>query len=287
MTKKTLPDIISRCMTRNGTRACAKMLDAIKSQGYKYSTLSAISVAVCDAVIPPQKAELIAEADKQVSQVGKLFNRGLISEGERYKQTIDIWQATTDRVSKALADNLPKDNEIYMMADSGARGSMNQIKQLAGMRGLLANTAGHTIEMPIRANYREGLNILEYFVSARGARKGLADTALRTADSGYLTRRMVDVSQDVIVREIDCGTTDGLWVSEIHEGKEKIESFRERLIGRYAVGDVVNPVTGKVIVPEGKMIDLYDADEIESAGITKLKIRSLLTCRAKIGVCAR
>ena len=263
------------------------MLDAIKAQGYKYSTLSAISVAVCDAVIPPQKQELIAEADQQIAKVGKLFNRGLISDNERYNQTISIWQATTDKVSKALADNLPKDNEIYMMADSGARGSMNQIKQLAGMRGLLANTAGHTIEMPIRANYREGLNILEYFVSARGARKGLADTALRTADSGYLTRRMVDVSQDVIVREIDCGTTDGLWVSEIHEGKEKIESFRERLIGRFAVGDVVNPVTGKVIVPEGKMIDLYDANEIEAAGITKLKIRSLLTCRAKTGVCAR
>ena len=274
-------------MTRNGTRKCAKMLDAIKAQGYKYSTLSAISVAVCDAVIPPQKQELIAEADQQIAKVGRLFNRGLISDNERYNQTIAIWQATTDKVSKALADNLPKDNEIYMMADSGARGSMNQIKQLAGMRGLLANTAGHTIEMPIRANYREGLNILEYFVSARGARKGLADTALRTADSGYLTRRMVDVSQDVIVREIDCGTTDGLWVSEIHEGKEKIESFRERLIGRFAVGDVVNPVTGKVIVPEGKMIDLYDANEIEAAGITKLKIRSLLTCRAKTGVCAR
>ena len=286
MTKKTLPDIISRCMTRNGTRACAKMLDSIKAQGYKYSTLSAISVAVCDAVIPPQKDELIADADKQVSQVNKLFNRGLISENERYTQTINIWQATTDKVSKALADNLPKDNEIYMMADSGARGSMNQIKQLAGMRGLLANTAGKTIEMPIRANYREGLNILEYFVSARGARKGLADTALRTADSGYLTRRMVDVSQEVIVREIDCGTTDGLWVSEIHEGKEKIESFRERIIGRYAVGDVINPVTGEVIVPEGKMIDLYDANDIEAAGITKLKIRSLLTCRAKVGVCA-
>ena len=274
-------------MTRNGTRKCAKMLDAIKAQGYKYSTLSAISVAVCDAVIPPQKQELIAEADQQIAKVGRLFNRGLISDNERYNQTIAIWQATTDKVSKALADNLPKDNEIYMMADSGARGSMNQIKQLAGMRGLLANTAGHTIEMPIRANYREGLNILEYFVSARGARKGLADTALRTADSGYLTRRMVDVSQDVIVREIDCGTTDGLWVSEIHEGKEKIESFRERLIGRFAVGDVVNPVTGEVIVPEGKMIDLYDANEIEAAGITKLKIRSLLTCRAKTGVCAR
>ena len=287
VTKKTLPEIISRCMTRNGTRKCAKMLDAIKAQGYKYSTLSAISVAVCDAVIPPQKQELIAEADKEIAKVGKLFNRGLISDNERYNKTIDIWQKTTDKVSKALADNLPKDNEIYMMADSGARGSMNQIKQLAGMRGLLANTAGHTIEMPIRANYREGLNILEYFVSARGARKGLADTALRTADSGYLTRRMVDVSQDVIVREIDCGTTDGLWVSEIHEGKEKIESFRERLIGRFAVGDVVNPITGKVIVPEGKMIDLYDANEIEAAGITKLKIRSLLTCRAKTGVCAR
>ena len=223
VTKKTLPDIISRCMTRNGTRACAKMLDAIKAQGYKYSTLSAISVAVCDAVIPPQKSEIIADADKKVSQVSKLFNRGLISDNERYNQTIAIWQATTDKVAKALAANLPEDNEIYMMADSGARGSMNQIKQLAGMRGLLANTAGKTIEMPIRANYREGLNILEYFVAARGARKGLADTALRTADSGYLTRRMVDVSQDVIVREIDCGTTDGLWVSEIHEGKEKIE----------------------------------------------------------------
>ena len=242
---------------------------------------------MCDAVIPPQKQELIAEADQQIAKVGRLFNRGLISDNERYNQTIAIWQATTDKVSKALADNLPKDNEIYMMADSGARGSMNQIKQLAGMRGLLANTAGKTIEMPIRANYREGLNILEYFVSARGARKGLADTALRTADSGYLTRRMVDVSQEVIVREIDCGTTDGLWVSEIHEGKEKIESFRERLIGRFAVGDVVNPITGKVIVPEGKMIDLYDANEIEAAGITRLKIRSLLTCRAKTGVCAR
>ncbi len=286
VTKKTLPEIISRCMTRNGTRKCAKMLDAIKAQGYKYSTLSAISVAVCDAVIPPQKQELIAEADKEIAKVGKLFNRGLISDNERYNKTIDIWQKTTDKVSKALADNLPKDNEIYMMADSGARGSMNQIKQLAGMRGLLANTAGHTIEMPIRANYREGLNILEYFVSARGARKGLADTALRTADSGYLTRRMVDVSQEVIVREIDCGTTDGLWVSEIHEGKEKIESFRERIIGRYAVGDVITPVTGEVIVPEGKMIDLYDANDIEAAGITKLKIRSLLTCRAKVGVCA-
>ena len=286
VTKKTLPDIISRCMTRNGTRACAKMLDAIKAQGYKYSTLSAISVAVCDAVIPPQKSEIIADADKKVSQVSKLFNRGLISDNERYNQTIAIWQATTDKVSKALADNLPKDNEIYMMADSGARGSMNQIKQLAGMRGLLANTAGHTIEMPIRANYREGLNILEYFVSARGARKGLADTALRTADSGYLTRRLVDVSQEVIIREEDCHATEGIWVREISEGNSVVESFKERLNGRYSLHDVHDPATGELLVSKEKMMDMFDAEKIVNAGITELEIRSVMTCRAHVGVCA-
>ena len=286
VTKKTLPDIISRCMTRNGTRACAKMLDSIKAQGYKYSTLSAISVAVCDAVIPPQKDELIADADKQVSQVNKLFNRGLISENERYTQTINIWQATTDKVSKALAANLPKDNEIFMMADSGARGSMNQIKQLAGMRGLLANTAGKTIEMPIRANYREGLNILEYFVSARGARKGLADTALRTADSGYLTRRLVDVSQEVIIREEDCHATEGIWVREISEGNSVVESFKERLNGRYSLHDVHDPATGELLVSKEKMMDMFDAEKIVNAGITELEIRSVMTCRAHVGVCA-
>ena len=286
VTKKTLPDIISRCMTRNGTRTCAKMLDAIKAQGYKYSTLSAISVAVCDAVIPPQKDELIADADKQVSQVSKLFNRGLISENERYTQTINIWQATTDKVSKALAANLPEDNEIFMMADSGARGSMNQIKQLAGMRGLLANTAGKTIEMPIRANYREGLNILEYFVSARGARKGLADTALRTADSGYLTRRLVDVSQEVIIREEDCHATEGIWVREISEGNSVVESFKERLNGRYSLHDVHDPATGELLVSKEKMMDMFDAEKIVNAGITELEIRSVMTCRAHVGVCA-
>ena len=286
VTKKTLPEIISRCMTRNGTRKCAKMLDAIKAQGYKYSTLSAISVAVCDAVIPPQKQELIAEADQQIAKVGKLFNRGLISDNERYNQTIAIWQATTDKVSKALADNLPKDNEIYMMADSGARGSMNQIKQLAGMRGLLANTAGKTIEMPIRANYREGLNILEYFVSARGARKGLADTALRTADSGYLTRRLVDVSQEVIIREEDCHATEGIWVREISEGNSVVESFKERLNGRYSLHDVHDPATGELLVSKEKMMDMFDAEKIVNAGITELEIRSVMTCRAHVGVCA-
>ena len=287
VTKKTLPDIISRCMTRNGSRKCAKMLDAIKAQGYKYSTLSAISVAVCDAVIPPQKDELIADADKQVSQVSKLFNRGLISENERYSQTINIWQATTDKVSKALAANLPEDNEIFMMADSGARGSMNQIKQLAGMRGLLANTAGKTIEMPIRANYREGLNILEYFVSARGARKGLADTALRTADSGYLTRRMVDVCQDVIIREADCGVEKGIVVSEISEGGQVIEKFSERIKGRFPVRDILKPGTDEVLISKDHMMTEDDAALMESFDIHSAEIRTVLTCRAHSGICAK
>ena len=286
ITKKNLPDIISRCLTKHGTKTTAAMLDRIKAQGYKYSTISAITVAVCDAVIPPQKPELLAEADAKVSKVIKQFNKGLISNEERYNSVIQIWQETTDKVSKALADNLPDRNPIFMMADSGARGSMNQIKQLAGMRGLLANTSGKTIEMPIRANYREGLNILEYFVSSRGARKGLADTALRTADSGYLTRRLVDVSQDVIIREEDCGAADGILVTDIREGKEEIEKLSERLIGRYAVGDI-KAEDGRVIVPEGKMMDLFDAQAVVDAGITSVEIRSVMTCRAKHGVCAR
>ena len=286
VTKKNLPDIISRCLTMNGPHATAEMLDHIKAQGYKYSTISAITVAVCDAVIPPEKPALMAEADAQVSKVLKQYNKGVLSDNERYERVIRIWQDTTDKVSKALAKNLPARNPIFMMADSGARGSKNQIKQLAGMRGLLANTSGKTIEMPIRANYREGLNVLEYFVSSRGARKGLTDTALRTADSGYLTRRLVDVSQEVIIREEDCGATEGIMVSDLREGKEEIEKFSERLIGRYAVRDVVNPATGEIIVPYGKMMDLYDAEKIEEAGITELEIRSVLTCRAKRGVCA-
>ena len=286
VTKKNLPDIISRCLTMNGPHATAEMLDHIKAQGYKYSTISAITVAVCDAVIPPEKPALMAEADAQVSKVLKQYNKGVLSDNERYERVIRIWQDTTDKVSKALAKNLPARNPIFMMADSGARGSMNQIKQLAGIRGLLANTSGKTIEMPIRANYREGLNVLEYFVSSRGARKGLTDTALRTADSGYLTRRLVDVSQEVIIREEDCGATEGIMVSDLREGKEEIEKFSERLIGRYAVRDVVNPATGEIIVPYGKMMDLYDAEKIEEAGITELEIRSVLTCRAKRGVCA-
>ena len=290
VTKKKLPDIISRCLTKHGTKRCAIMLDHIKAQGYKYSTLSAITVAVPDAIIPEEKPAILAAADKKVEKVMKNFNRGLISDEERYKNTVEIWQAATEEVSNALSTNLKthhQRNPIYMMSDSGARGSMDQIKQLAGMRGLLANTAGKTLEMPIRANYREGLNILEYFISSRGARKGLTDTALRTADSGYLTRRLVDVSQEVIIREEDCHATEGILVSEISEGNATIESFSERLIGRYALHDVKDPKTGELIVSKDKMMDMFDAEKIKAAGITELEIRSVMTCRAHVGVCAR
>ena len=290
LTKKGLPDIISRCLTKHGTKVCAMMLDQIKAQGYKYSTLSAITVAVPDAIIPDEKPAILAAADKKIEKVMKNFNRGLISDEERYRSTVAIWQAATEEVSDALSNNLKahhQRNPIYMMSDSGARGSMDQIKQLAGMRGLLANTAGKTLEMPIRANYREGLNILEYFISSRGARKGLTDTALRTADSGYLTRRLVDVSQEVIIREEDCHATEGILVSEISEGNATIESFSERLIGRYALHDVMDPKTGELIVSKDKMMDMFDAEKIKAAGITELEIRSVMTCRAHVGVCAR
>ena len=289
LTKKGLPDIISRCLTKHGTKTCAMMLDQIKAQGYKYSTLSAITVAVPDAIMPDEKPEILAAADKKIEKVMKNFNRGLISDEERYRKTVEIWQAATEEVSDALSDNLKKNhqrNPIYMMSDSGARGSMDQIKQLAGMRGLLANTAGKTLEMPIRANYREGLNILEYFISSRGARKGLADTALRTADSGYLTRRLVDVSQEVIIREEDCHATEGIWVREISEGNSVVESFKERLNGRYSLHDVHDPATGELLVSKEKMMDMFDAEKIVNAGITELEIRSVMTCRAHVGVCA-
>ena len=290
LTKKGLPDIISRCLTKHGTKTCAMMLDQIKAQGYKYSTLSAITVAVPDAIMPDEKPEILAAADKKIEKVMKNFNRGLISDEERYRKTVEIWQAATEEVSEALSENLKKNhqrNPIYMMSDSGARGSMDQIKQLAGMRGLLANTAGKTLEMPIRANYREGLNILEYFISSRGARKGLADTALRTADSGYLTRRLVDVSQEVIIREEDCHATEGIWVREISEGNSVVESFKERLNGRYSLHDVHDPATGELLVSKEKMMDMFDAEKIVNAGITELEIRSVMTCRAHVGVCAR
>ena len=285
--KKKLGQIIERCIHTHGTAVTADMLDRIKAQGYKYSTKAAITVAVSDAVIPPQKAELLQSAEEQITKVTKQYNKGLISNEERYASVIKIWSKTTEDVASALQANLDAHNPIFMMADSGARGSMAQIRQLAGMRGLIANTSGRTIEIPIRANYREGLNILEYFIAGKGARKGLADTALRTADSGYLTRRLVDVSQDVIIREDDCGATQGIVVSDIREGNEMIEKLAERLEGRFAVHDIVHPETGEVLVRADHMMTAGDAQKVVDAGIEKVEIRSVLCCQAKHGVCAK
>ena len=284
--KKQLGKIIDKCIKIHGTAMTAQVLDKIKALGYKYSTKAAITVAVCDASIPPQKKEILAEADEQVIEINKEFSRGFISNQERKNAILKVWDKATKDVSDALTHNLDEYNPIFMMADSGARGSIAQIRQLAGMRGLISNTSGETIEIPIRANYREGLNIMEYFISSRGARKGLADTALRTADSGYLTRRLVDVSQEVIIRMEDCGATNGIEVYEIHEGKELIESFQERLVGRYLVEDFTDE-KGKVIVSKDKLINDNDAKLIVDSGIQKIRIRSLLTCEAKHGVCAK
>ena len=285
--KKQLGKIIDKCIKIHGTAQTADILDAIKAQGYKYSTKSAITVAVCDATIPQEKKELIAKAEKRIDQITDLFKNGLLSESERKDAVLKTWEKTTNDVTDALQRGLDRYNPIFMMADSGARGSMSQIRQLAGMRGLIANTSGTVIEIPIRANYREGLNILEYFISSRGARKGLADTALRTADSGYLTRRLVDVSQDVIIREDDCGATDGLEIFDICEGKEAIETLHERLIGRYLVEDFVDEATGEVLVSKDQMMDDAAADLIVGRGVKRIKIRSILNCRARHGVCKK
>ncbi len=284
--KKELGKIIDRCIKSHGTTVSAQVLDKIKALGFKYSTKAAITVAVCDATIPPVKKEILHDADEAVQKINKKFQRGFISNSERKQAVLDIWTRATDDVSDALKNGLDQYNPIFMMADSGARGSMNQIRQLAGMRGLIANTSGETIEIPIRANYREGLNIMEYFISSRGARKGLADTALRTADSGYLTRRLVDVSQEVIIRMEDCGTTDGIEVFDIRDGKEIIEPLQERLAGRYLAEDILD-ANGNVLVSKDKLINDADAAKIIAAGIEKVKIRSVLTCCAKHGVCAK
>ncbi len=284
--KKQLSDIIERCIKIHGTTTTSEVLDRIKALGYKYSTKAALTVAVCDATIPPQKKEILAAADKEVEQITNEYEYGYISTQEKTKKIISLWTNTTDDVTKALKANFDRYNPIWMMADSGARGSISQIRQLAGMRGLIANTSGTVIEIPIRAKYREGLNILEYFIASRGARKGLADTALRTADSGYLTRRLVDVSQDVIIREEDCGTTDGIEVYEIRNGNEVVEPFAERLVGRFLSEDLRDE-SGELIVSRNKMINDADAKKIIDAGIEKIKIRSVLNCKARTGVCAK
>ena len=285
--KKQLGKIIDKCMKKHGTRKTSTVLDDIKAQGFKYSTKGAITVAVCDAEIPPAKKDIIKAAEDEIEKISNHYKRGLVSNDERREHTIKIWEKATDDVTLALQKNLGRYNPIFMMADSGARGSMSQIRHLAGMRGLIANTSGQTIEVPIRANYREGLNILEYFISSRGARKGLADMALRTADSGYLTRRLVDVAQDVIVREDDCGTEEGREIFEIKDGKESIESLEERLVGRYLCKDFVDKKTGKVLISKDKMMDDQDAELIVKSGVEKIKIRSVLTCKSKHGVCKK
>ena len=285
--KKQLGQIIDRCIKIHGTTTTSEVLDKIKATGFKYSTKAAITVAVCDAIIPKEKKDIIAAADAEVAEINNEYAYGYISAAEKSKRFIEIWNGATNDVTTALQNGLDRYNPIFMMADSGARGSISQIRQLAGMRGLIANTSGATIEMPIRSNYREGLNILEYFISSRGARKGLADTALRTADSGYLTRRLVDVSQDVIIREQDCGTNEGLEVYEISNGNEMIEPLGERLAGRYLVEDLRDPETGELLISKNKMLTESDAKKITEAGIERISIRSVLTCHAKQGVCAK
>jgi len=289
-TKDELGQIVDRCIKYHGNTVTCEVLDKLKELGFKYSTKSAITISVYDMTIPPEKQQLLEEADRKVDVVTDFYKKGLLSNEERSKRVVDIWDDCTKKVAEALQRNLDKYNPINMMAVSGARGSIKQIRQLAGMRGLMASATGKTIEIPIKANFREGMKILEYFTAARGARKGLADTALRTADSGYLTRRLVDVSQDVIVREENCHDTRGLWVRKIVDklpgGKEEvIEPFEDRLIGRYVIGDVVDPRTGEVIVPDDTMITEEQVAKIIEAGIEKVHIRSIINCKSKHGTC--
>ena len=286
--KKQLGQIVERCINVHGVSIASHVLDSIKAQGYKYSTVSGTTVAVCDALIPEKKKEYLAEAEKKVDEITYNYNYGFITNEERSSAVIKAWEDCTNKVSNELTSNFDgAHNPIHMMVDSGARGSTSQLRQLAGMRGLIANTAGKTIEVPIRANYREGLNILEYFISSRGARKGLADTALRTADSGYLTRRLVDVSQDVIIRDDDCGCHDGIVVSKIMDGNRVLEPLEERLTGRFVVDPVVDPKTGEVLMEADRMMTSDDAKRIVDAGIESVKIRSLITCKSRHGVCRK
>ncbi|WP_250228984.1 DNA-directed RNA polymerase subunit beta' [Anaeropeptidivorans aminofermentans] len=289
--KKTLGKIINRCINRYGSTDTAEVLDKIKTLGFSYSTRGALTVSVSDMEIPSAKYDIIRDTEGKVENITKMFRRGLMTDEERHAKIIASWESATDQITKALIDGLGRYNNIYMMANSGARGSTNQIKQLAGMRGLMASPSGGIIELPIKANFREGLSVLEYFISAHGARKGLSDTALRTADSGYLTRRLVDVSQDIIVREWDCAEegeeVPGMWVSAFKDGDEVIEPLSDRLRGRWSILDIMHPETGEIIVKADTMITPDQADLVESLGIKSVYIRTILTCRSRIGLCAK
>ena len=286
--KKQLGKIIDRCIARHGFTVSAEMLDKIKALGYKFATKGAISISIADMVVPSKKYELVKKAEDKVIEIEQFYRQGFITNDERYRLVVQQWEKTTKDVTDALQGCLDEFNPIYMMADSGARGSMGQIRQLGGMRGLMADTAGRTIEIPVKANFREGLSVLEYFISSRGARKGMTDTALRTADSGYLTRRMVDVSQDVIIREHNCGTTNGIWVGAVYDKNgDVVDSFGNRIRGRYPVNDVLHPVTGELLHSKDVMMMPEDAGKFEKAGIEKIYIRTVLGCRARSGVCAK
>ncbi len=290
---KQLKTILNRCINMHGSTRTSEVLDNIKKLGFKYSTKGAITVSISDMEVPKEKKDIVAAAEQRVEKITKQFKRGLMTDEERKKNVIQTWREADDKITEALLGGLGKYNNIYMMADSGARGSDKQIKQLAGMRGLMADTSGSTIELPIKSNFREGLDVLEYFISAHGARKGLADTALRTADSGYLTRRLVDVSQDLIIREEDCschhhdGEVPGMWVSAFKDGNEVIESLEERISGRWSIDDILHPETGEIIVKADTMITPLKAKEVVDSGIEKVHIRTVLTCRSEIGVCSK
>ena len=285
--KKQLGDIIDRCIQKYGFTISAEVLDSIKALGYKYSTIGSLTISIADMTVPEAKKTLIEATENKVLDIEKQYRRGFITNDERYRLVVDEWEQTTKDVTNALQDCLDEFNPIYMMANSGARGSMNQIRQLAGMRGLMANTSGKTIEIPIKANFREGLSVLEYFISSRGARKGLADTALRTADSGYLTRRLVDVSQEVIIREEDCGTNRGIWASAVFEKGQEVQSLAVSIHGRYPAVPVTDPATGEVLFDTHHMFMGNDADVLTKHGISRVLVRSVLTCEAAQGVCAR
>ena len=297
--KKQLKDILQHVINTHGTTKTAEVLDDIKAMGYKYSTRAAMTVSISEMTVPPIKKKLIADAEKKVEQIAQNYNRGRSTDEERYKNVIKVWQETDEELKDALLAGLDKYNNIFMMADSGARGSNQQIKQLAGMRGLMADTSGHTIELPIKSNFREGLDVLEYFISAHGARKGMSDTALKTADSGYLTRRLVDVSQDLIIRENDCSVgraIPGMYVSDFVNDKatansdakaDVLEPLEERITGRFLAEDIINPETGEVIVAANRLVTPARAKAIVATGVEKVKIRTILTCRSHIGVCAK
>ena len=290
--KKQLSQIVERCFKLKGTTPTAELLDKIKALGYKYSTIGAITTSIFDMHIPKEKPEIIHAAEQKVVEIEDMYENGFITDDERYKQVVEVWKEATDEVTDKLQGRLSKFNPIWMMADSGARGSMKQIRQLSGMRGLMSDPSGKTIELPVKSCFREGLSVLEYFISSHGGRKGLADTALKTADSGYLTRRLVDVSQDVIVREEDCcdgSKPQGVWVTAITGDKKEeiIEKLEDRIAGRWSIDDVVNPATGEVIVPADTMITDDQAKAISAAGIEKVYVRSILTCKSKHGVCAK